>query len=394
MATMMRETLRGPRSLRLAMSLAALLAGWLLVYHARAQDTKPKADPAAKQPVPARKPVNDAEFVRRIYLDLLGRLPKAEEMAAFLADKEGPKREKLIDRLILKKWSPLEEMLAQAMKNNPDIRVAESKVREAEAELNRTQLQVTQKIVTLRHSLETQKNAVQAAEVNFRFVRERFNTGTVPPSDMGTAEQTLVRAKAKLTALEAELPFLLGQDPGRSLTFSSDGKLLGSADDMRALMESQWRRYFAMDVSKSMAPGKLEGTIFDKIRKARDLRVTLDYKNMPVQQVLEDLLGKIKGVPVRFVIQFSPDYKISLQFKEPLTLAAALQAWQDLASGGDNRTRDYYRDVRLVVRDYGILVTLRPLLPEGALLLHDFWNSARSEASAGTPAVPATVPKK
>src|SRR5437588_11514314 len=43
----------------------------------------------------------------------------------------------------------LEEALASALKNNPDIRVAESKVQEAEAELNRSRLQVTQKVVSL-----------------------------------------------------------------------------------------------------------------------------------------------------------------------------------------------------------------------------------------------------
>src|SRR5205823_10488997 len=41
----------------------------------------------------------------------------------------------------------LEEMLTNALKDNPDIRVAEAKVREAEAELNRTRLQVTQKVL-------------------------------------------------------------------------------------------------------------------------------------------------------------------------------------------------------------------------------------------------------
>src|SRR2546425_220306 len=38
----------------------------------------------------------------------------------------------------------LDELLAKALKDNPDLRVAESKVREAEAELNRTRLQALQ----------------------------------------------------------------------------------------------------------------------------------------------------------------------------------------------------------------------------------------------------------
>jgi hypothetical protein len=43
---------------------------------------------------------SDAEFHRRIYLDLAGRVPSVEETRAFLADTAADKREKLIDRLL------------------------------------------------------------------------------------------------------------------------------------------------------------------------------------------------------------------------------------------------------------------------------------------------------
>jgi hypothetical protein len=42
----------------------------------------------------------DAEFHRRVYLDLAGRSPSVEETRAFLAEAETDKREKLIDRLL------------------------------------------------------------------------------------------------------------------------------------------------------------------------------------------------------------------------------------------------------------------------------------------------------
>ena len=42
----------------------------------------------------------DDEFVRRAYLDCVGRLPTVEETKAFLADKDAAKRDKLIDRLV------------------------------------------------------------------------------------------------------------------------------------------------------------------------------------------------------------------------------------------------------------------------------------------------------
>ena len=48
-------------------------------------------------------PLNDEQFVRRIYLDLVGRIPKYDETVAFLNDKTRNKRALLIDRLITDK---------------------------------------------------------------------------------------------------------------------------------------------------------------------------------------------------------------------------------------------------------------------------------------------------
>ncbi|HMV86417.1 MAG TPA: DUF1549 domain-containing protein [Blastocatellia bacterium] len=42
----------------------------------------------------------DEEFVRRVYLDLTGRIPAAADVTAFVADKSATKREALIDKLI------------------------------------------------------------------------------------------------------------------------------------------------------------------------------------------------------------------------------------------------------------------------------------------------------
>jgi hypothetical protein len=43
---------------------------------------------------------DDAEYVRRVYLDVIGTLPTAEEARAFLADKDPTKRAKLVDSLL------------------------------------------------------------------------------------------------------------------------------------------------------------------------------------------------------------------------------------------------------------------------------------------------------
>ncbi|MBL8798812.1 MAG: DUF1549 domain-containing protein [Planctomycetia bacterium] len=50
--------------------------------------------------VPAARPADDAEFLRRIYLDLAGRIPSVQEARAFLDDESTDKRAQLIDRLL------------------------------------------------------------------------------------------------------------------------------------------------------------------------------------------------------------------------------------------------------------------------------------------------------
>ncbi|HYF52296.1 MAG TPA: DUF1549 domain-containing protein [Planctomycetota bacterium] len=46
-------------------------------------------------------PLTDEQFVRRIYIDVAGRIPTAEELAGFLSDGSSNKRERLIDKLLL-----------------------------------------------------------------------------------------------------------------------------------------------------------------------------------------------------------------------------------------------------------------------------------------------------
>src|SRR3954447_10163355 len=43
---------------------------------------------------------SDADFVRRIYLDLTGIIPTADEALAFVAEKAADKRQRLIDELL------------------------------------------------------------------------------------------------------------------------------------------------------------------------------------------------------------------------------------------------------------------------------------------------------
>lgn len=92
-----------PRSLALFLTLAALLPAG----RARAEDAplrqliddQVRAAWQRENVTPAG-PADDAEFLRRVHLDLVGTLPTADEAAAFLKDTAADKRAKLIDKLL------------------------------------------------------------------------------------------------------------------------------------------------------------------------------------------------------------------------------------------------------------------------------------------------------
>jgi len=46
------------------------------------------------------RPATDGEWCRRVYLDLLGRIPKVKELRDFVGDKSTDKREKLVEKLL------------------------------------------------------------------------------------------------------------------------------------------------------------------------------------------------------------------------------------------------------------------------------------------------------
>lgn len=54
----------------------------------------------AEQGLPTPAMVDDATFARRVWLDLVGLLPPADQLQRFLADPAGDKRQRLVDRLL------------------------------------------------------------------------------------------------------------------------------------------------------------------------------------------------------------------------------------------------------------------------------------------------------
>jgi len=283
--------------------------------------------------------------------------------------------------------SKLEEMLAQALKDNPDIRVARAKQEEAKAQLNQSEaivnraiLQVAQKITSLYNSIEMQKEVVSNAEEQFAFRKKEHESSRVISDSLAVTKTMVITEKAKLAEFESQLSLLLGTTPP-----GGEGPRIGQADstcvqchqnpfpdamDNKTVIAAHHGLGFKADWLLTRKVTK--GPIAEKIRKAMDQDVTVKYKQMSGYEILQDLLKNFEGVPIVVESGFSKSshIKCDLDVKEPLPLGAALQMLSDESN----------LDFRIVIREYGLRVCQKSI-PSGAVTLHDFWKNVSKDSS-------------
>jgi hypothetical protein len=95
----------------LALLVAPAVAGTAVPLHERIDEAIDAQ--AREQKVSAAPPADDAEFLRRVYLDLTGAIPTADQARAFFADTSADKRTRLIDALLADERFP--RRMAQAL---------------------------------------------------------------------------------------------------------------------------------------------------------------------------------------------------------------------------------------------------------------------------------------
>lgn len=259
------------------------------------------------------------------------------------------------------KKSKLEEMLAEALKNNADIRVAIAKMAEAEAELNRTRIQVTQQVAMLYHAIETQKQVVQHAERTAMRVQQ-LGGGAVPVEKRDEVSQTLAVAKAKLAELEAQMPGLLGNSPsGYSMTIQQ-AKLVRQ----EAVLSLLQTRTTTIEEAEGKMAHKGAGPMADKIRKALDRSISVAFENQPIA-VIVDFLSGDSGLVIKQGPGAPVQEKLTVR-GEKLPFGAVLQLLEDSLPG-----------YIIVVRDYGLLITHVQNVPPGAISVQEFLRQKPAE---------------
>jgi hypothetical protein len=322
-----------------------------------------------------------------------------------------------------KEKTSLENLIAQALKNNPDIRVAESKVREADAELNRVRFQVSQKVAVLNAEITGTKQIYAEAMNKLKTAERLLQTKSIAMEEYRSAVLTRDKFKAELARLEAELHYLLGNSAMLLGEKSADGRFWSIQSDGSVRTVNPFQAWTAGQNTSSVGSGKQSptnesskvkekpmeanrtilvqpenfqhldssGNLFlylnnyaqlqnkpaipndtaDKIRKALDTPITVEFSQVPARDVLTYLKERARGFNLVEQVSVEKAAPVNLHLTEPVPVGAIFQFLEDQYGW------------RFVVREYGIVVADKSKVPPGAILLQDFWKN-RPAAATGT----------
>jgi hypothetical protein len=321
----------------------------------------------------------------------------------------------------------LEQLIGEALKNNPDIRLAETKVHDAEAELMRTRMKVLSDVTLVHTESQAAQAAVDDAAARYQQL-EKAGT-SVSKRELEEARQLMVKNKAALAVIHAKLPYLLGRpgvsdidllllwridrigvrDAGkttsdeeylRRITLDLLGRLPTPEEtkDFLKIPEKERREKLQEKVQKTsraeaerlklrrnaletrrilireefedwLALGRAHtppSPLTDKLRKALDAPVRLQTTGMTPPDVLDHVRDTMLNGVNLVVRKGFKDDAMNIQLKEPIPVGAFLEYLQDELG------------VVFVLRDYGIVVVgAGDRLPPGAVDVVTFWKSGR-----------------
>lgn len=291
----------------------------------------------------------------------------------------------------------LERAIADALANNPEIRIAEIKVREAEAEAARVRLEITKHVISALQEIEQARSELDHARERVRekvlAFRKTDDRATKEADEKIRRDPEVREAERRLREVEARFLPLLGRSiiGGEPVTrvyplFSAPGpdllELLSAAlpDIERqgrwelhepnnslvvtapvGLHDRLWRLLLVLRNKRFIREGLGDppdptraadhGLATKKTQDALKEKVTLEFVETPVTVVLEFLKDR-SGLNFLLSPSLDPKTPITVSVRD-VSLAGALQAIEDVSA------------IQWVMREYGVLATDRPPPPPG-----------------------------
>jgi hypothetical protein len=275
----------------------------------------------------------------------------------------------------------LEDTLEKSLRNSADIKAAEAKVRDAEAELNRVRQQVLTKATGLHVDLSLAKRMLAVAEQNLALHQAAMERGAAGREGLLAAQAMVEKHRGEVETLETELKSLRGEFAVRgvaSVAFSPEGQALWAAMPDGTIrvwdVNGNVSPYPLTDVKGTVGPA-VKAPMLERVKKLLDREVELNATGVPALEAVQHLLKVTDAqIPLRETLaDGAGDARVALQGKLPVG------AWFQAVEDSD-------LNLRIVVRDYGLLLTSKDRVPEGALRVQDLWKGNYAELR--TPADP------
>jgi hypothetical protein len=259
-----------------------------------------------------------------------------------------------------KEKSALEDLLTLALKNNADIRVAESKLRDAEMSLYRTRMQILEKVAMLYHESRAAKAAADEARARSERDKQIYDKNGLSAAELSASYAAMEKFKYDYDRFDAQMDFLTGRNNQQNAVEKS----------VLWLLESQFAKP-KQAKNADPPPNPIPEAMAAKILKVLETPTKVPVADSASgAQVLDILREHAKGINILGQVA-NPDVEAKLQLKEAIPLGALFQWAEDQFNW------------RFVIRDYGIVATDRDNVPPaGAVLLLDFWRKSKGPDSA------------
>lgn len=105
----------------------------------------------------------------------------------------------------------LEALQAEALKNNPDIKVALAKLRLAEAKFERVRTNLKLQVELAHAEVEAARAGFAEGNERYKRAQQLFVKGAIAREELGAAELTMLKLRSEKTVKEAQLHLLLGR---------------------------------------------------------------------------------------------------------------------------------------------------------------------------------------
>jgi hypothetical protein len=276
---------------------------------------------------------------------------------------------------------PTDALIQKALANDPDVQVARAKLALAEAEVAKARHAAVTRVITLRDTVEQQRQAVARAVESFVLKERMAKANQLSREELLVAQDRLAAARAALERAETELRLLTGDGPKAAAGRAAADDI---AEEVAWLLASSHPKAVERALASLNQKGDLKalgGPVVARLGEALEKKVVLGPKGEKVRfdDALEAFRSKAGfNIPVRPMPSPLPEI---VSDGVELPVIAWLQMFQDLG-GRQGEGFAFY------VREYGLLVANRQTAPPDAVSLTAFWRAHCDEVAAPAPKQP------